>query len=131
MTAGPVMPALRLTAAWVAAKMRGTLEDGEPRGEFARVDRHADAAAGELFVAIRGERFDGADFARRRSTRAPAAWSSRGAARPAPRTTAGGVVIEVDDTTAALQALAHACGASRARRSWPSPAAPARPRRRK
>ena len=65
-------------------------------------------APGELYVGIRGERLDGADFA-------PAAIDAGAAGLVLPRrrgrSLAGGtpaVVIEVDDTTAALQALAHA-----------------------
>ena len=72
-------------------------------------------ARGELFVAIRGERFDGADVRdgragqgrgrRRRAARLAAARRTRRAGR-------GTVVIEVADTTAALQALG-ARGAAR------------------
>src|SRR5947207_3345522 len=65
-------------------------------------------APGELYVGIRGERLDGADFAQ-------AAIDAGAAGLVVPRrrgrALAGGtqaVVIEVDDTTAALQALAHA-----------------------
>ena len=63
-------------------------------------------ARGELFVAIRGERFDGAEFAE-------AAIEKGAAGVVVPRgssakVSAGRVVIEVDDTTRALQALAHA-----------------------
>ena len=70
---------------------------------------------GELFVAIRGERFDGADFAGAAIEAAQAASSSSadGARRLAGESGArplaeAVVVIEVDDTTSALQALAHA-----------------------
>ena len=63
-------------------------------------------AAGELFVAIRGDRFDGAEFAAAAIEKGaggvvvPHGWSGRRAP--------GAVVIEVDDTTAALQSLANA-----------------------
>ena len=62
---------------------------------------------GELFIAIRGERFDGADFAE-------AAIAAGAAGIVMPRSGGGGrggsetVVIEVADTTAALQALGRA-----------------------
>src|SRR5439155_15701039 len=63
---------------------------------------------GDLFVAIRGERFDGADFA-------AAAIVAGAGGVVVPRLRGGEVaapyvpvVIEVDDTTAALQALGHA-----------------------
>src|SRR5262245_57351510 len=62
-------------------------------------------APGDLFIAIRGERFDGAEFA--------AAAIEKGAAGVVvPRGWTGkagsAVVIEVDDTTIALQSLANA-----------------------
>ena len=67
--------------------------------------------AGELYVAIRGERFDGAEFAGaaidggRGRCVVPRGWAAAAAAIERGR---GGVVIEVDDTIEALQALAHA-----------------------
>ena len=64
MTAGPVRPALRLTAAWVAAKMRGTLEDGEAARLLGDVSIDSRTVTpGDLFIAIRGEQFNGALFA--------------------------------------------------------------------
>ena len=67
--------------------------------------------AGELFIAIRGERFDGAEFAAgaidasAAGVIVPRGWTAdHGAAAAAGRP----VVIEVADTTVALQALAHA-----------------------
>ena len=106
-------PEIRLTTEWVARAMGGTARPGDPDREFSGVSIDTRTlTAGELFVAIRGERFNGADFA--------------GAAIDAG---AGGVVVErgrgpklpsantlrppfaviaVDDTIAALQALAQA-----------------------
>jgi UDP-N-acetylmuramoyl-tripeptide--D-alanyl-D-alanine ligase len=61
-------------------------------------------APGELFVAVRGERFDGAAFAAAAIEKGaagvvvPRGWEGGRANRPA--------IIEVDDTTAALQELA-------------------------
>src|SRR5947207_14901476 len=83
--------------------------------------------AGDLFIAIQGDRFDGAEFAasaidagaagvvlpRGRSASlsafagATADGRSRGGGRSGERERLQPVVIEVDDTTAALQALAH------------------------
>jgi len=109
-------PEIRLTADWVAAAMAGTIVEGDGRREFAGVSIDTRTLpAGAVYVAIRGERFDGADFAadalaagaagivvpwgrvRRKATGGGAA--SQGA---------GPVTIAVDDTTVALQALAHA-----------------------
>src|SRR5439155_13925655 len=62
--------------------------------------------AGELYVAIRGDRFDGADFVEAAlAGGAGGVVVPRGRWHPAGRDAA--VVIEVDDTVAALQALAH------------------------
>ena len=101
-------PGIRLTADWVAAAMAGTIVEGDGRREFAGVSIDTRTlAAGEVYVAIRGERFDGADFA--------AAAVAAGAAgvviprdRVAAKTPGAVTIIAVDDTTAALQALAAA-----------------------
>jgi UDP-N-acetylmuramoyl-tripeptide--D-alanyl-D-alanine ligase len=109
-------PEIRLTADWVAAAMAGTIVEGDRRREFAGVSIDTRTLrAGAVYVAIRGERFDGADFA------ADALAAGAGGvvvprARASRRTTgsgavspdAGPVTIAVDDTTVALQALAHA-----------------------
>jgi UDP-N-acetylmuramoyl-tripeptide--D-alanyl-D-alanine ligase len=118
---GSTRPALPLTAAWVAAQMGGMVIAGDPARVFDNVSIDTRTlAAGDLYVGIRGERFDGAEFA-------GAAIGAGAAGVVVPRTWTGGattgtastgsaralaerspaVVIEVDDTTAALQALAH------------------------
>jgi UDP-N-acetylmuramoyl-tripeptide--D-alanyl-D-alanine ligase len=119
MTAGPVQPVLRLTAAWVAARMRGTLEDGEASKQFDDVSIDSRTLnAGDLFVAIRGEQFNGALFAAAAiesgaaGVVVPRGWSlitDNRSASDAAYDASGErpVVIEVDDTTVALQALAH------------------------
>jgi UDP-N-acetylmuramoyl-tripeptide--D-alanyl-D-alanine ligase len=100
-----------LTAAWVAEVMAGTLAAGERSVEFAGVSIDTRTlATNELFIAIRGEHFDGTSFAETAIERGAAGvvvprggrqWSAMALAeRPA--------VIEVDDTVVALQALAHA-----------------------
>jgi len=61
---------------------------------------------GELYVAIRGERFDGADFVEQALEAGAAGVVVPRGRGPARRT--GAVVIEVDDTTTALQALGRA-----------------------
>jgi UDP-N-acetylmuramoyl-tripeptide--D-alanyl-D-alanine ligase len=100
---------VRLTAGWIADVAGGTLAAGEPAHEFGGVSIDSRSVAeGELFVAIRGERFDGAEFA--------GAALEAGAAgvvlprghtlKPAPRERPA-VVIEVDDPVLTLQALAR------------------------
>jgi UDP-N-acetylmuramoyl-tripeptide--D-alanyl-D-alanine ligase len=109
-------PEIRLTAEWVAAALAGTIVRGSPRQVFAGVSIDTRTlGAGELYIAIRGDRFDGADFAdaavsagaggvvvSRERARTPIV----GQAEPPPDSTP--VTIAVDDTTVALQALAHA-----------------------
>jgi UDP-N-acetylmuramoyl-tripeptide--D-alanyl-D-alanine ligase len=107
--AGTDASVLRLIAAWVAAQMEGSLVSGDAATEFADVSIDSRTLkAGALYVGVRGERFDGADFAASAieagagGVVVPRDW--RGRTKPAAR---HAVVIEVDDTTAALQALAH------------------------
>ena len=107
------MTEIRLTAPWVASAVHGNPAPAHSEREFSGVSIDTRTLVpGELFVAIRGERFDGADFV-------PAALEAgaggvvvgRGRSRElAPQSggASGAVVIEVDDTTAALQALAQA-----------------------
>jgi UDP-N-acetylmuramoyl-tripeptide--D-alanyl-D-alanine ligase len=101
-------PKIRLTAEWVAAAMGGAVARGGEQTEFSGVSIDTRTLrAGELYVGIRGERFDGADF----STAAIDAGAT-GVVVPRGRTGStggpGAVVIEVDDTTVALQTLARA-----------------------
>src|SRR5689334_22900588 len=102
-------PKIRLTAEWVAAAVGGDIARGGEQREFSGVSIDTRTLrAGELYFGIRGERFDGADF----STAAIAAGAA-GVVVPAGRAVAlsgqrEAVVIEVSDTTAALQALARA-----------------------
>jgi len=113
---------IRLTAGWVAEAMAGTIVDGDSRRAFAGVSIDSRTLrAGELYVGIVGVRFDGADFAsaavaagaagvvvaRERARAAVAEPGERPGAVAAVAEVAP-VVIAVDDTTAALQALAHA-----------------------
>jgi UDP-N-acetylmuramoyl-tripeptide--D-alanyl-D-alanine ligase len=102
-----------LTTPWVAAAMDGTIVAGERGREFTGVSIDTRTlASDELFIAIRGERFDGTDFADTAIDRGAGgvvlprdrSATLRQAKSSAERT----VVIEVDDTTAALQALANA-----------------------
>ncbi len=107
---------MALTAAWVAAAMHGSLAAGESSRQFAGVSIDTRTVrAGELFVAIKGERFDGAQFV----DQAVAAGATGVVVSPgvAQRIRGGGspaaadaalAVIAVDDTTIALQSLARA-----------------------
>jgi UDP-N-acetylmuramoyl-tripeptide--D-alanyl-D-alanine ligase len=103
---------IRLTAEWVAAAMAGRIAGaGGGRQEFSGVSIDTRTLrAGELYIGIRGDRFDGADFS-------AAAVEAGAAGIVVPRGRSEGVggagavvpvVIVVDDTTRALQALAHA-----------------------
>ena len=117
------MSEIRLTAAWVAAAADGSIVSGDEAREFSGVSIDTRTiGAGELFIAIRGERFDGAEFTDAAVTAGAAgvivprgrrATLRRAQGRPEQgRGTKASaerpVVIEVDDTTVALQALAHA-----------------------
>jgi UDP-N-acetylmuramoyl-tripeptide--D-alanyl-D-alanine ligase len=101
-------PEIRLTARLVLEAVAGTLVSGEASREFTGVSIDTRTlAAGELYVAIRGERFDGADFARAAlESGAAGVVVPQGRGRAAARSEAD-VVIEVGDTVAGLQALAH------------------------
>ena len=108
--AGRKGPALQLAAAWVAARMGGVVTAGDATREFGNVSIDTRTLKpGDLYVGIRGERFDGAEFAAAAieagaaGVVVPRGWI---AAVAKPRATSA-VVIEVDDTTVALQALAH------------------------
>jgi UDP-N-acetylmuramoyl-tripeptide--D-alanyl-D-alanine ligase len=91
----------------------GRIAAGESSREFSGVSIDTRTiAAHELFIALRGERFDGAVFVTAALDKGaagvvvPHGWL---AGQPdAAVQAAGTVVIEVDDTTAALQTLGHA-----------------------
>jgi UDP-N-acetylmuramoyl-tripeptide--D-alanyl-D-alanine ligase len=102
---------MRLTAEWVAAAVGGAVVAGDPAQTFDGVSIDSRTVqTGALYVAIRGERFDGADFA------APAVAAGAAGvivprgwyAGPDRRAQPSPAVIEVVDTTIALQALGHA-----------------------
>jgi UDP-N-acetylmuramoyl-tripeptide--D-alanyl-D-alanine ligase len=108
-------PVLTLTGAEVAAAAGGRVVAGDPSASFGvfGIDSRA-IAAGQLFVAIAGERHDGHAFvgeALDRGARGVVVAAGRGEAgrgdalrgrEPAP------VVVEVEDTTAALQRMGRA-----------------------
>ena len=123
---------IALIADWIAAAMLGEVVAGDRRQVFTGVSIDTRTLKpGDLFVAIRGERHDGADFAqaaivagaagvvlprgRGRDVTQPRnvaqpfrAAESDTAVDAAPKGGATAAVIEVADPTAALQALGHA-----------------------
>jgi UDP-N-acetylmuramoyl-tripeptide--D-alanyl-D-alanine ligase len=102
--------------------MGAALVAGDPSQEFHGVSIDTRTlAAGDLFIAIRGERFDGAEFAEAAIGKGaagvvvPRGWSAtlrQAQGRPeqggGAKASAARVVLEVDDSTLALQALGHA-----------------------
>jgi len=124
---------IALTATWVASATGGVVVSGNPWTAFDGVSIDTRTLkAGDLFFAIRGERFDGAQFAAlaieagAAGVVVPRGWyalvkpfataegatsegaTSGSAASEAVAQPFRAAVIEVADTTAALQALAHA-----------------------
>src|SRR5206468_3216992 len=88
---------------------------GNPSQEFHGVSIDTRTLApGELFIAIRGERFDGAEFAEAAIEKGaagvvvPTSWGAKASADRRRAAVERAVVLEVDDTTLALQALGHA-----------------------
>jgi len=101
-----------LTIDWIVRAVGGTLLAG--RGAAAAAGVSIDSRTirrGQLYIAIRGERFDGADFAADAVARgAMGALMPRGrGAALIGRATDGSpaAIVEVDDTTTGLQALAR------------------------
>jgi UDP-N-acetylmuramoyl-tripeptide--D-alanyl-D-alanine ligase len=93
---------LELTLGWVAKTVGGTLRSGSP--DLVIGDVMTDSRSlrpGDLFVALKGPRFDGHTFVEDVLERGAAGAIVEGAARRGP-------AIEVADTLRALQDLAHA-----------------------
>jgi UDP-N-acetylmuramoyl-tripeptide--D-alanyl-D-alanine ligase len=90
----------------VAESVRGSLSDALPETDVRAVVADSRALQpGDLFIALRGPRFDGHDFAADVLNRgAAAAVVARGYQGPG----GGRPLIRVDDTLKALQGLAHA-----------------------
>ena len=97
--------ALTLLASNVASATGGRILAGDPSSPVGRIviDSRA-VGAGDCFVAIKGERLDGHSFAR---TAIAAGASSVIVQDAAAARDASAIVIQVDDTTAALQSLAR------------------------
>ncbi|HXG56722.1 MAG TPA: UDP-N-acetylmuramoyl-tripeptide--D-alanyl-D-alanine ligase [Vicinamibacterales bacterium] len=100
------MPLLPLTAADVAGATRGRLVSGDAATPIGRISIDSRAlAAGEFFVAIRGDRHDGHAFAAEALERGAAGVLISDAASVPSSTSA--VVVHVPDTTAGLQDIAR------------------------
>ncbi len=111
------MDDIALIASWVARAMGGQIVSGDPGRQFDSVSIDTRTLTpGALYIGIRGERFDGADFARaaidtgatgvvvpRNRSADPFGRRGGGATLPGERP---GVIV-VDDTTVALQSLAR------------------------
>jgi UDP-N-acetylmuramoyl-tripeptide--D-alanyl-D-alanine ligase len=98
--------ALRLTVGWVAAAVAGRIVSGDPEQPVGTVVTDSRALQpGDFFVALRGPRFDGHEFVDEAMKR-----GATGAMVEAGVTAGihGGAIVEVGDTTRALQDLAHA-----------------------
>ena len=102
------MTRVRLTPGWVAHAVGGRLIDGAAEREVREVVIDSRAAGpDDLFVAIKGPRFDGHEFVADVFERgAAAAIVETGRNRPS--LSAGAALIEVGNTVKALQELAHA-----------------------
>ena len=95
------MTTLELTLGWIARAVGGRLTGGDAATSVGDVVTDSRvAAAGDLFIALQGPRFDGHDFV-------PGVLA-KGAAVISAAAADGGPAIRVGDTLQALQDLAHA-----------------------
>ncbi|HYM23853.1 MAG TPA: UDP-N-acetylmuramoyl-tripeptide--D-alanyl-D-alanine ligase [Vicinamibacterales bacterium] len=102
------MEDVALIASWVARAMGGRIVAGEPERPFDSVSIDTRTlAAGALYIGIRGDRFDGADFAGKAVDAGAAGVVVPASAAEGLRAGGRAVVIAVDDTTTALQSLAR------------------------
>jgi UDP-N-acetylmuramoyl-tripeptide--D-alanyl-D-alanine ligase len=100
---------LSLTLAWVAGAVGGVIREGEPDSAVGDIVTDSRVLKpGDFFVALRGDRFDAHDFVGQAFGKGAAGAlvgrGFEGNAGSEPR----GALIQVDDTTRALQDLAHA-----------------------
>lgn len=97
---------VRLTASAIAAAVGGRLVRGNAERVFAGVSIDSRSVGrGQLFIGIRGDRFDGASFAGAAAAAGAAGVMVPRGSAALPEQDGGTVVIEVDDGVAALQAL--------------------------
>lgn len=114
------MSELRLTVGWLAAAVAGRIASGDPEQVVGNlVTDSRTLQAGDFFIALRGPRFDGSEFVEEALRRGAMGALVRGgraftarqigeAGREAPPYAAEIAIVEVRDTTVALQDLAHA-----------------------
>jgi UDP-N-acetylmuramoyl-tripeptide--D-alanyl-D-alanine ligase len=107
--------ALRLTVGWLAAAVAGRIAWGDPEQAVGNIVTDSRSLqAGDFFVALRGPRFDGHAFVEDAIGRGAAGTLVEVGAgaglktRPYPAGDRGPAIVEVGDTTRALQDLAHA-----------------------
>jgi UDP-N-acetylmuramoyl-tripeptide--D-alanyl-D-alanine ligase len=104
--------ALRLTVGWLAAAVAGRIISGDPEQVVGNIVTDSRTLRErDFFIALRGARFDGHAFVEEAIARgAMGAVVEAGAAGKARREgdADAGAIIEVGDTTVALQDLAHA-----------------------
>ena len=110
------MSALRLTVGWLAAAVAGRIVSGDPEQVVGNVVSDSRSlAAGDFFVALRGPHFDGHAFVDEVLARGAMGaliegvgrgFTPRQAGRQGPPYHAP-AIVEVGDTTRALQDLAH------------------------
>jgi len=107
---------LRLTVGWLAAAVAGRIVSGDPEQVVGNVVTDSRSLqAGDLFVALKGPRFDGHTFVEQAFAQGAmgavveAEWIGAGAGlKTRPYTVGSPALVEVGDTTVALQDLAHA-----------------------
>jgi UDP-N-acetylmuramoyl-tripeptide--D-alanyl-D-alanine ligase len=104
--------ALRLTVGWLAAAVAGRIASGDPEQEVGTITTDSRTlTVGDFFIALRGARFDGHAFVEEAIARGAmgAVVETGGAGKARRAGEAGrGAIVEVGDTTVALQDLAHA-----------------------
>ncbi|MBI3047943.1 MAG: UDP-N-acetylmuramoyl-tripeptide--D-alanyl-D-alanine ligase [Acidobacteria bacterium] len=97
---------LRLTLRWVADAVGGRIRAGDPDMEIRTVGIDTRALQpGDFFVALRGARFDAHEFIDEAFRKGAAGAIVERRFRGGPE---GAAIVEVDDTTRALQDLGHA-----------------------
>ena len=113
----------RVTLQWVADAVGGRLVSGRADLEIGNVAIDTRTLQrGDFFVALRGERFDGHEFVGQAIGKEAAGaivergWAGRQAGGPGAPDVARAAIVEVADTTKALQDLAHAVRAASATR---------------
>jgi UDP-N-acetylmuramoyl-tripeptide--D-alanyl-D-alanine ligase len=102
------MSALLMTVGWLAAAVAGRIVSGDPDQVVGNIVTDSRSLqAGDFFIALRGARFDGHQYVDEAFERG-AMGAIVEAGRQADLKVRQSVIVEVGDTTVALQDLAHA-----------------------